>query len=393
MTQTCPVQISADEYRVCNEDHAEEVYAIEDDASAIDLLKARAEAMADAGYSVTIHTEDGEHGQLTVLTVAFDGMMPTPWPPMKPSGEVYVYEGCDGEAVLAEERSPTSSEVGKRSNPLDRVEPTNVTNYNRTLAELEMFFMFAMVVQGKNSDDQSPKLEAFLEPAVGMTPFEYIRHLNTIGPRHVTAITKSVTDKNGVVTKVPTGADRTEEYSHALYRAIQDSHLGQWERFSEAFTIASTPPFDIRTCSKDNLEAIPGCSFKTSRFFLLHSRWGVIYAALDTHILKWMIKRGLYPARIGADGKKLPPQTPTNEAKYLATERVFLDEFKRRYPKGTQKRLAKWDVTIWSKTRAALAAEKAKRSAAAQQRRDEYAAGVLQRKAEREARAAAKVKK
>ena len=54
------------------------------------------------------------------------------------------------------------------------VDPSRVTDFARTQAQLEEFLLFCFVVAGKNADQQSVKLEAFLE---GRSPFAWIRRL------------------------------------------------------------------------------------------------------------------------------------------------------------------------------------------------------------------------
>ena len=59
------------------------------------------------------------------------------------------------------------------------ITPTNITNYNRTQAELEEFLMFAIIVAGKTAKTQAEKLNQFLASAkvCEISPFEWIEKL------------------------------------------------------------------------------------------------------------------------------------------------------------------------------------------------------------------------
>ena len=65
----------------------------------------------------------------------------------------------------------------------------------------------------------------------------------------------------------------------------------------------------------EELEEIHGIGPKTSRFFIMWTRPGANYAALDTHILKWLALRG----------HKVPKSTPSGK-KYKEIEKIFLRE-------------------------------------------------------------------
>jgi hypothetical protein len=150
------------------------------------------------------------------------------------------------------------------------VDPRAITQFSRTIPELEEFLLFAIVVAGKRSDLQSRKLEAFLRagPRVS-SPFKSIRILNQRGQ---------------------------------LGEAIEAQRLGQYRRIGAAFASAAMSGLDLRSCSVTDLEAIPGIGPKTARFFLLHSRPGVRVAALDTHILSWMRSQGIQTPAVTPQG-------------------------------------------------------------------------------------------
>lgn len=164
------------------------------------------------------------------------------------------------------------------------IDPTQITNYNRTEAELEEFLMFAILVAGKTAKTQAEKLEAFLKPytRVGTSPFEGLQHLIEIG---------------------------------SLVTYMKAHKLGQYNRLETAFRQILTFKGDLKKVSVQDLESVKGIGSKTARFFILHSRKDARHAVLDVHILKWMREQG-YDA---------PKQTPTKK-KYSMLEQIFLTE-------------------------------------------------------------------
>lgn len=72
---------------------------------------------------------------------------------------------------------------------------------------------------------------------------------------------------------------------------------------------------DLATCKPSELEAIHGIGPKTSRFFITWTRPEARYAVLDTHILRWMRKRG-------HDAPESTPSMP----RYKVLEDLFLAE-------------------------------------------------------------------
>lgn len=174
------------------------------------------------------------------------------------------------------------------------IDPKNITDYNRTEAQLQEFLLFCIVVAGKNAAQQAVRLDKFI---AGVKPFERVRALARYG---------------------------------SLEWALRLVKLGQYTRIARAFTHAAQ--LNPATCSLDQLEAISGIGPKTSRFFLLHSRPNMRYAVLDTHILKYMRKEhGIYT----------PKSTPTGKH-YAELERRFLAICGNR-------NVADFDLEIWRK--------------------------------------------
>jgi thermostable 8-oxoguanine DNA glycosylase len=162
------------------------------------------------------------------------------------------------------------------------IKPTAITDFNRSDYELQEFLLFCVCVAGKSSEQQAKKLDLFLIGLIGELPFNKIINANMIGH---------------------------------LVDALTQVKMGQYTRISKAFIAIAYSQLDLKTCTVEQLEAIPGIGPKTARFFLLHSRPNQEYAVLDTHILSWMRARGW----------KAPKATPCQPL-YGKLEVAFLAE-------------------------------------------------------------------
>ena len=180
--------------------------------------------------------------------------------------------------------------------------PTEITNYNRTDYELEVFWLFCILVAGKNSDTTSRLLARFLNKLPdNQTPFEGIRELGEEG----------------------------------LHNLLVSHRVGQYNRITKA--IWQSLDLDLRNCSREDLMNIYGVSHKTSRFFLLHSREFCEEIVLDTHILRWM-RDHCYIVGV-------PDNTPQNKDKYEYLAKLCRDLMHNYYPGMS---LAQVDLLIWT---------------------------------------------
>ena len=182
------------------------------------------------------------------------------------------------------------------------INPNEVTNFNRTQAELEEFLLFAIIVAGKGAFQQAKKLEAFLAPShPDMSPFAYIRWLDEEGK---------------------------------LDEALRSVKMGQYHRIGTAFRAVANFFFRTSnvTLSIRLLESVKGIGMKTARFFFMHTMPGQQLACLDTHILKWL----------GEKGHEVPKTTPSGQ-KYLDLEKIFLA-----YCKDMNMLPADLDLQIWN---------------------------------------------
>lgn len=183
------------------------------------------------------------------------------------------------------------------------IDPDNITNFNATDSQLEEMLLFWILVAGKSADTISKALDKLLTTHAkdNESPFETIKN---IGKRR-------------------------------LPNKFKSHGIGCFNGKAEYVWNAIRAGLDLRTCSVEELESIKGIGSKTSKCFLLHSRPGLEYAGLDTHILKYLRDKG-YNA---------PKATPAKGSKqYLKLEQAFL-----KLAKASGKSVAEFDLDRWRK--------------------------------------------
>jgi thermostable 8-oxoguanine DNA glycosylase len=154
----------------------------------------------------------------------------------------------------------------------------------RITAELEAKICYAVIVAGKSASFADRAIERLWKfSRKGESPFEMIRRL--------------VREEN-------------------LATALQAARVGNYSKTQQCFDQLVTQPIDLRICEPSDLERIHGIGPKTSRFFILWTRPGEMYAALDVHILRWL----------GQQGYVVPRHTPSNPKLYRRLEQAFLAE-------------------------------------------------------------------
>ncbi|NJL70655.1 MAG: hypothetical protein HC888_03065 [Candidatus Competibacteraceae bacterium] len=198
------------------------------------------------------------------------------------------------------------------------IDACNITDFNRSDADLQEFILFCCAVAGKTANQIEISLERFLTmhnpnklPIIisaktqqsSWTPFEYIEALKL----------------NGL-----------------LWKSVVDSKLGQHSKLCRLFESLATSGIDLRTCWVDDLEWFKGIGPKTSRYFLLHSRPpGKLkhpIACIDTHQLKYL-------RSVGFDAPK-----SLNKSSYPRWEKVYLNHSK---DIGITN-IAEFDLSVWN---------------------------------------------
>ena len=182
------------------------------------------------------------------------------------------------------------------------IDPKDITNYNRTDNELQTFWLFCILVAGKNSDTTSRLLTKLLSSKPkDQTPFEFIKSL------------------------------RLSE----LHNYLKAHKTGQYDRIRKALYFSSK--LDLRTCTREDLMNVYGVGPKTARFFLLHTREFCDEVVLDTHILRWMREK--------CGVKEAPKNTPQNPEKYAQFAGLCKYLMEQHYTGLT---LAQADLMIWT---------------------------------------------
>lgn len=174
------------------------------------------------------------------------------------------------------------------------VDPTDITDYNLTVPELELTLLFWIFAAGKNGKTAAKCLENLLNSwhQDGLTPFQIIKRIPDL-PQELR--------KHGV------GCFNNKART---LKELLDSNI------------------DLKDCSVDDLEEIKGIGCKTSRCFLIHSRQNQKLAGLDRHVLKFLDDLGY----------QVPKSTPTKK-KYKDLESLFL---------SLTNDSAKLDLEIWN---------------------------------------------
>lgn len=181
------------------------------------------------------------------------------------------------------------------------IDPVNITNFNLNQKQLELVLLFWVCAAGKNALTAAKSLNNFLYAAEkfgGNSPFAHIRKV---------------------------GAAR-------LPKLMKKHGIGCYNSKAKTFNELAYSGLDLRYCSVDDLEAVHGIGFKTSRCFLIHSRKNANVAGLDVHILKYLADLGY----------EVPRQTPSSRRQYLELEQIFLDRARQ-----TGKSIAEFDLEVW----------------------------------------------
>lgn len=177
------------------------------------------------------------------------------------------------------------------------ISPTQITDYKRSKEQLESFWIFCIVVAGRNSDFAARVVAKLLSRT--NTPFEYFREIGEVG----------------------------------IHNALVANKVGQYHRIKRA--IVESLNLNMGTCSYEDLISIFGVGPKTANFFLLHSREDYQGAVLDTHVLKYLADKG----------HDVPKSTPNNPVNYKELSDKFIWHSALEYP-GLS--VAQRDLLIWS---------------------------------------------
>ena len=151
-----------------------------------------------------------------------------------------------------------------------------------TREQLEYWILFGICVANKPAKITEQKIQKFLALAGGETPFKSVRRLMAAGE---------------------------------LSSAVKDARFGQYGRITEAFRQAVD--LDLDKISVEALESVKGIGPKTARMIMLYYDPKADCVPLDTHVLKFLNKRGY---------ARIPKSTPPAGPKYRELEQLFQHE-------------------------------------------------------------------
>jgi hypothetical protein len=183
------------------------------------------------------------------------------------------------------------------------IDPSNITNYHLEKNGLEEVVLWWILAAGKNGTTAARCLDLFLS-------------------------SWSVVSK----TDSPFNVIRSVDSKTSLPLAMKECGIGCYNNKAKSWRYLANSGIDLKTCTLDDLQSVPGIGPKTARCFLIHSRKNQSYAGLDTHLLKFL-------RFIGYDA---PKSTPTKK-KYDYLEKEFLDIVKK-----SGKTVAQFDLVIWN---------------------------------------------
>lgn len=183
------------------------------------------------------------------------------------------------------------------------IDPNDVVCYTRDENELQMFWLFCLVVAGKTAKTQARLLDNFIQ---------------------------SLDSPYGEFNDTPMGRIHMAERQGVLLDRIKESRLGQFNRLHKAFMQSTMVNLSEATVAE--LETIHGVGPKTARMFVMMSRKDQRYAALDTHVLK----------HLRANGVEAPLSTPSGGKKYDLLEQEFL-----KLADASEMEVAEYDLMVW----------------------------------------------
>jgi hypothetical protein len=195
------------------------------------------------------------------------------------------------------------------------IDPSDITKFDRTDEELELFWLFSTIVAGKTAATHTRLLEKFLNEGydylveihtpsqmiVSQTPFQIIANLKAF------CLDCSEYAEECMCTNI-----NYDPICDPLRDLMATARIGQYTRLTRCWRESLS--LDLRNDPLEAFEAIHGVGPKTARMFIMHSRPNQRVAALDTHLLKYL----------EANGHIVPKATPSSIKQYHELENAFL---------------------------------------------------------------------
>lgn len=192
------------------------------------------------------------------------------------------------------------------------IDPNNVENFQRDVIEKEAFFLFTVLVAGKNAKTIAPKSQKFHQDLINLL-------LSRVGEYDI--------KEKGVLQLL--NYISSNEINHIL----RLNKIGKYNVLNKMFNQLKKEVLDLNNVTINRLEELSGVGKKTSRYFLLYSHKNIKdIAILDRHVLTFLKNKGY----------NVPQSTPSGK-KYDYIEKIFLKEFF----KSGYKNITDFDLDIW----------------------------------------------
>jgi hypothetical protein len=168
------------------------------------------------------------------------------------------------------------------------IEPTRITNFERSPEELEELLLFCAFLGRHSASETARALHSFL------TTVHQREHLKTFQPFEAL---RRQGRRDGLAADMKSHGLRSHQKNARTIAALVECGL------------------DLRTCTVEELEAIPGITPSAARLFLLHSRDQQPYACLDGVVLRYQSGQGI----------DAPATTPADPKEYRRLEQKFVE--------------------------------------------------------------------
>lgn len=204
-------------------------------------------------------------------------------------------------------------------------DPKNITKFDRTLEEKEAFLLFGICVAGKEAMQIATKLFDFLYSEYleyeEDNLFNHLKNKNIEISEMINYIKENILINMKNVELTPFQILKKLKDENKLEVNLKKTKIGKYTLILRAIDDILSLNLNLNDKIKiSDLENITGLSLKTSRFFVIHSYPNEEYAALDTHVLKFL-KLNLI--------KNVPQSTPSNKELYYLLEKKFLNIYKK----------------------------------------------------------------
>lgn len=203
-------------------------------------------------------------------------------------------------------------------------DPFNATVFNRSLCEKQIFLLFTICVAGKEARQIGLKLLDLIFDCKFKNTNKSLYEFYSSDKKEVKnpfiEISNYEFDICGFLPNEKNVFKRIYFLikENILEDRLKQVKMGKYSTIIKAFNYIVDNNIDLNSTNPSYYENIPGISFKSSRFYILHTFENTNIACLDTHILK-SLNLCKYDS---VDGIK---STPNSKKKYLEIEKDFLD--------------------------------------------------------------------